>query len=133
MAAFLFRVGAQAVQAWHPVAQLAEFDAWHSAALPYWLLLVSQLVILAAQLWVFAALLQGRLRPRISVGVALLIIGGAYFAFMLFRLLGGLTFLRDVAWFQVILPTIFHLVLAGFLLVLADFNLRFAGRDGHAT
>jgi hypothetical protein len=133
MAAFLFRVGAQAIQATHPVAQLAEYDAWHSGTLPYWLLLLSQIVILAAQFWVLVALFQGRLRPRMSVGITLLILGGAYFAFMLFRLIGGLTFLRDVPWFQVILPTIFHLVLAGFLLVLADFNLRFAGSDVHAA
>ena len=52
---------------------------------------------------------------------------------MLFRLIGGLTFLRDVPWFQAILPTIFHLVLAGFLLVLADFHLRFARRNSRAV
>jgi len=132
MAAFLFRVGAQAVQAWHPVAWLPPFESWHSATLPYWMLLVSQLVILAAQLWVLAAMLAGRHRPRRSTGVVLLVLGDAYFAFMLFRLVGGLTVLQHVPWFQPLLPTVFHLVLAAFLLVLADFHLRFHARAGGA-
>lgn len=133
MAAFLFRVGAQAVQAWRPVAWLPPFEAWHSATLPYSLLLASQLVIFAAQLWMLVAMLRGRHRPRRWFGVALLVLGGAYFAFMLFRLVGGLTFLRDVPWFRVILPTIFHLVLAALLLVLADFHLRVQGRGARVV
>ena len=126
MAAFLFRVAVQAIQAWRPVAWLPPFEEWHSDTVPYSLLLASQLVILAAQLWVLVVMLRGRYRARWWVGIALLILGGAYFAFMLFRLAGGLTFLQDVPWFDVVLPTIFHLVLAGFLLVLADFHLRFS-------
>ncbi|HZO44487.1 MAG TPA: hypothetical protein VFB68_01265 [Xanthobacteraceae bacterium] len=130
IAAFLFRVGAQAVQAWRPVAWLPPFESWHSATLPYSLLLASQLVILAVQFWVLIAMLRGRLRPRKAVGVTLLVLGAAYFGFMLFRLVAGLTLLRHVPWFDALLPTEFHLVLAAFLLVLADFHLRFQGRAG---
>ena len=130
IAAFLFRVVAQAIQAWRPVAWLPPFESWHSATLPYSVLLVSQLVILAAQFWVLIAMLRGTLRPRKAVGVTLLVLGAAYLGFMLFRLVGGLTFLRHVPWFDAILPTEFHLVLATFLLVLADFHLRFQGRAG---
>jgi len=133
IAAFLFRVGAQAIQAWRPVAWLPPFESWHSATLPYSLLLASQLVILAAQFWVLIAMIQGRGRPRKAVGVTLLVLGAAYFGFMLFRLISGLTFLRHVPWFDAILPTEFHLVLAAFLLVLADFHLRFQGRVGQVT
>ncbi len=128
IAAFLFRVGAQALQAWAPLPWLPPFESWHSATVPYPLLLVSQLVILAIQFWVLAALLRGRQRPQKWLGVTLLVLGGAYFAFMLFRLVGGQTLLRHVAWFQAVVPTVFHLVLAAFLLVLADFHLRFQGR-----
>jgi hypothetical protein len=74
-------------------------------------------------------MLRGRHRPRRSIGIALLVAGAAYFAFMLFRLVGGLTFLQHLAWFQAMLPTLFHLVLAAFLLVLADFHLRFCASD----
>lgn len=133
MAAFLFRVAAQAFQAWRPVAWLPPFDSWHSATLPYSLLLASQLVILAVQFWVLIAMIQGRGRPRRWLGVTLLVLGAAYFGFMLFRLVAGLTFLRHVPWFDAILPTEFHLVMAAFLLVLADFHLRFQGRIGQAT
>jgi hypothetical protein len=132
MAAFLFRVGAQAAQAWRPVAWLPPFENWHSATLPYGVLLASQIAILAMQLFVLAGMLAGRHRPRRSIGIVLLVLGAAYFAFMLFRLVGGLTFLQHVPWFQALLPTVFHLVLAAFLLVLADFHLRFQARAGGA-
>ena len=79
MAAFLFRVAAQAIQAWRPVAWLPPFEDWHSATLPYSLLLASQLVILAAQLWVLVALLRGTHRPRRWLGIALLVLGAALF------------------------------------------------------
>ena len=128
IAAFLFRVCAQAIQARQPVAWLPPFESWHSATLPYSLLLGSQLAILAAQLWVLVAMLRGRHCPRKWLGVTLLVLGAAYFTFMLFRLVGGLTFLRHLPWFQAVLPTVFHLVLAAFLLVLADFHLRFQAR-----
>lgn len=125
IAAFLFRVIAQALQAWAPLPWLPPFEIWHSATLPYSLLLASQLVILAIQFWVLAALLRGRQRPRRWLGVTLLVLGSAYFAFMLVRLVAGQTLLGRVAWFQAVVPTVFHLVLAAFLLVLADFHLRF--------
>jgi hypothetical protein len=41
---------------------------------------------------------------------------------MSFRLVAGLTVLRDNAWFAA-LPSTFHLVLASFMLVLAHFHL----------
>jgi hypothetical protein len=124
-AAFVFRVGAQALQAWAPVPWLPPFDSWHSATMPYPLLLASQLMILAVQVWVLAALLAGRQRPRRWLGVMLVVFGAVYFAFMLFRLVAGQTLLAHVPWFQPVVPTVFHLVLAAFLLVLADFHLRF--------
>ena len=48
-AAFLFRVMAQLLQALWPLDVLPSFESWHSATLPYPLLLVSQLAILAVQ------------------------------------------------------------------------------------
>lgn len=133
IAAFLFRVGAQALQAWAPRPWLPPFESWHSATVPYSLLLASQLVILAIQFWVLAALLRGRERPRRWLGVTLLVLGAAYFAFMLFRLVAGQTLLGHVAWFEAVVPTLFHLVLAAFLLVLADFHLRFQAGAARPT
>ena len=125
-AAFLFRVMAQLLQALWPLDVLPSFESWHSATLPYPLLLASQLAILAVQVWLIVVIARHSLRPRRQVGLALLVVGSLYFTFMLFRLIAGVTFFAHLPWFQARLPTIFHLVLAAFLLVLADFHLRFA-------
>jgi hypothetical protein len=124
--AFLFRVAAQLVQALWPVEVLPSFESWHSATLPYPMLLATQIAILATQVCVIAAIARNSHQPRRLVGQVLRVLGGLYLAFMLFRLAAGMTFLQHLPWFQARLPTIFHLVLATFVLVLADFHLRFA-------
>jgi hypothetical protein len=127
-AAFLCRVVLQLVQAWWPVDVLASFENWHSAILPYPMLLAWQLAILAIQVWVIVTISRNAHPPRQLVGQVLLVVGGLYFTFMLFRLVAEMSFLQDLPWFQVRLPTIFHLGLAAFLLVLADFHLRYRAR-----
>jgi len=124
MAAFFCRVAAQLLQALWPLDALPAFESWHSATLPYPLLVASQFVILAVQVWLILSIARNAHRPRRFVGQLLLIAGTLYFALMLFRLVAGMTFLQHLPWFQARLPTIFHLVLATFLLVLADFHLR---------
>jgi hypothetical protein len=52
----------------------------------------------------------------------MLVFGGLYFATMLVRLVLGLTVLSTNRWFSSILPTIFHLVLASYLLVYGHFH-----------
>jgi hypothetical protein len=121
------------VQVWQPIGGLPSFQSWHSATLPYPLLVASQLLILAAQAWVIVAITRGAHHPRKRVGQWLFLLGGLYFGFMLFRLLAGLTLLQHLPWFQARLPTIFHLVLASFLLVLADFHLRVHPRGADAA
>jgi hypothetical protein len=123
-AAFLFRVVAQLVQVWWPVGSLPSFESWHSATLPYPLLVAAQLVILATQTWVIVSIGKGILLPRRYVGQWLLALGALYLGAMAFRLFAGLTFLRHLPWFQAALPTVFHMLLASFLLVLADYHLR---------
>lgn len=120
---FLGRVLAQLIQAWHPLPILPPFDLWHSATLPYPLLLVSQVAILAAQAIVIWRLASGTHVSRRQTGLCLLVVGTLYLGSMLFRLVAGLTILADRPWFQAHVPTIFHLVLASFLLVLAAFHL----------
>jgi hypothetical protein len=104
------------------VASLPPFEAWHSAALPYWLLLVSQLVILAALGWATLGVSIGGVKPRRLVGAIALSLGALYFAVMTARLALGLTLLRNVRWFASSLPTIFHLVLAAWLLLYGHFH-----------
>jgi hypothetical protein len=96
---------------------LPPFEAWHSATIPYWLLLLSQLVILATLAWTTYRIGAGHVTPRRSVGTAAIALGALYFAVMSARLVLGVTLLRDVRWFASPIPTMFHLVLASWLLL----------------
>ena len=109
---FLFRVVAQFAQIWMEIDFLPPFEAWHSATIPYEFLFTAQIAILLAGLYVLPQIGRSRFRANRRASAGLLIIGLIYFAVMAFRLLVGLSFLVDIAWFRAILPTMFHLVLA---------------------
>ncbi len=118
---FCFRVAAQLIQALAPVSLLPAFEAWHSGALPYPLLVATQLVIITVYAWTAWGIQVGRTRPDRRLGRWLLGLGGVYFAFMLVRLALGATVAQQT-WFDAPIPSVFHLVLAGFLLVAANFH-----------
>ena len=106
---------------------LPEFEAWHSGVLPYWLLVVSQVAILALLAWTARQFTSGAVQPWRPAGLAALTFGALYFTTMVVRLLLGLTLLSDRRWFASRLPTVFHLVLASYLLVFAWFHIVHAG------
>jgi hypothetical protein len=118
---FLLRVAAQPL-ALTGMPGVPAFDVWHSGALPYGLLFLSQLAILIALLDLAWRLWTGRVTPRRGVGTALLAAGTIYFGVMVARLAVGATILRGHSWFDRPLPTIFHMVLAGCLLVYGHFH-----------
>lgn len=124
-AIFLGRVVAQFVQAVATVDVLPAFDAWQSGALPYGALFVSQLVILGVQGFVISRVLAGRYQLGAGVRRGLLLAGLAYLGFMVIRLIVGFTLADDGSWFDAPLPSIFHIVLATFVLAAAC-----AGADG---
>ncbi len=101
---------------------LPAFESWHSATLPYGVLLALQLMILVAMGWTNYRFSIGAVRPRHAVGVAALAFGGVYFVSMLARLVLGLTILSQSRWFASPVPTMFHLVLAGWVLVYGHFH-----------
>ena len=116
LAAFAGRVLAQLVVALVPVPFLPAFEEWHSATLPYPVLLVAQLAILFVLTRIALEIGQApRARPR--RGRWLSVAGSIYLVLMLARLGLGRTVLADVRWFDAPIPTLFHLVLAAFLLV----------------
>jgi len=120
---FCFRVAAQLIQAWSPVDVLPPFDAWASGAVPYWLLCVSQAIVILICAGAIRRLSVGEVVPSAKIGRVLLLVGGIYFGLMSVRLIVGLTIAPDHFWFGARLPTLFHLVLAGFILVYGRFHI----------
>ncbi len=114
---FVGRVVAQLIQFLHPVEVLPRFEEWQSGALPYEVLVVVQMGIVAGQLRVVGAVsrgqrLLGQEWRRIISAFAVI-----YLAVMVFRLIAGLTFASGGGWLDARLPTVFHLVLAAYLLL----------------
>jgi len=128
-ALFGFRVVAQAVQRVHELPYLPPFDAWHGGVLPYPLLLASQIVIFALLIFVLRRLRTTGIAPARWRYRACFALGGAYFAFMFVRLAAGLTVFADHPWFSKTIPAFFHLVLAGFLLLLGHYFYSRCRRD----
>lgn len=121
---FLFRVLAQGLQKWSPVEQLPAFDRWYSGVLGYEWLLSTQFVILFLMAKVVARFRAGVVTPDRRYGQWLLAMGAVYFGVMLVRLMLGLTIAGNHPWLGMILPAVFHLVLALFLLVMGHFHVR---------
>jgi hypothetical protein len=122
LALFIVRVIAQPIALLTSAPFLPPFESWHSGVLPYPALVGAQLLIiawLARTAWHFS---RGDVTPHYRLGVRVLVFGGLYFATMLARLVLGLTVLSTNRWFSSILPTIFHLVLASYLLVYGHFH-----------
>ena len=105
---------------------LPEFDAWHGSVLPYSALLFFQLAIAATMVVVNLRLARGHLVPRPHLGHWLSLIGVLYFTSMLLRLVLGQTLYSGSSWFDRPLPTLFHLVLASWLLLLAHYHAHHA-------
>jgi|RhiMetdeSRZDD1v2_1073273.scaffolds.fasta_scaffold29219_3 hypothetical protein len=122
LALFAFRVAAQPLALVVQSGVLPPFESWHSAALPYGALLAAQVAILLAMSWTAWRFTTNAVRPRRAVGTVAIALGGVYFATMMVRLVLGLTVLGHVRWFASPIPTVFHLVLATFLLVYGRFH-----------
>jgi phosphatidylglycerophosphate synthase len=124
---FCFRVLAQLIQAWYSVTFLPPFEAWESGALPYWLLVLSQTVVIVVCIRVIWRMHKGLTIPSSARGKVLLILGSVYFSLMCVRLIIGLTVATDHFWFGAKLPTAFHFVLAGFVLVYGRYHHTASG------
>jgi hypothetical protein len=117
-----FRVVAQLVQVWYPVEFLPAFGRWHSGTLPYVLLVGVQGVILAACVRIVWGVFKGTIAPSTQKGKVLFALGTIYLLGMCTRLFVGLTIAPDHYWFGATLPTVFHLVLASFIMVYGRFH-----------
>jgi hypothetical protein len=126
-ALFAFRVIAQPLALVVESAVLPRFESWHSAALPYGVLLASQILILVALGWTAWHFMVGDVAPRRAKGTLALTLGTIYLLSMIVRLVLGATVLSHVRWFASPLPTVFHLVLAAYLLVYGRFHYLHGG------
>jgi hypothetical protein len=120
-ALFAVRVVAQPLS--RIVSFLPPFESWHSAAIPYQVLLASQVAILVALASATWGISAGTTGPKRSRGVVALMLGTVYFLSMAVRLVLGFTIFSDVRWFASPLPTIFHLVLASWLLLYGSYHV----------
>ena len=121
---FLFRVTAQFVQWVHPVRFLPPFDDWQSGVLPYPVLLLAQIAILAVLFVIIFSHTNGRHVSSRRRGIAWMAGGGVYFGVMALRLLASVTFALPDSWLGATIPSVFHLVLACFLLLHGYGHLR---------
>ena len=122
LALFCVRVLAQLIQAVYPLSFLPAFSAWQSGALPYGMLLASQVLIVGFCTTVIWGLIHGTINAASRKGSWYLYGGGIYFGIMILRLVIGLTIAPDHFWFNAHLPTLFHLVLATFVIVYGHFH-----------
>lgn len=122
---FGFRVLAQFLQIWSVSTVLPGFEAWHSGTLPYPMLFMAQLLILALCIKITWSMSRESLEPSRKKGGYLLFVGLVYMSAMLIRLGIGRFGVPDHNWFGAVLPTIFHLVLASFLLVYGHFHVTY--------
>jgi hypothetical protein len=114
---FCFRVFAQLSTLFINMSWMPAFSQWHSAALPYPILLLSQLIIIGFFLrtaWQFS---NNTFKASPTQGIWFIRIGIVYFVVMLIRYLLGLTLFCELRWFTQNLPILFHFVLAGLVLL----------------
>ena len=120
--AFLARVVSQAVQNWAPVSFLPAFDDFQGSGLPYSALLSAQIAILVLLVVVIARMRRGKSLISGRLIVPVVVAGGVYFAVMAVRLVLGLSVLSHSGWFSTWIPTVFHLVLASLMMLIAAYQ-----------
>ena len=119
---FSFRVLAQFLQWHYEVAFLPPFDAWHSDVVPYPVLLPVQLCIVAFFGKIAFDFSTDRIKASDRVAGRWLAFGIVYMSVMTVRLLLGLTLLAEHSWFTAYLPTLFHFVLAAFVIIVGFYH-----------
>jgi hypothetical protein len=124
---FCLRVAGQALVVFFDVPWLPPMAAWQSGLLPYPWLLLSQIVIVV--LFARISLDVGRGRgvfsePRAWLGAAMLAFAVPYLLAMLVRYGVRMSLYPGERWVGGSIPTVFHWVLAGFLLTSGHHHWR---------
>jgi len=125
---FCFRVLAQLLQRYLELPFLPPFDAWQSGAVPYGILLTSQILIVVFYAWILLRIMTRRIQPNRRQGWIFFITGLIYFLAMVLRLAIGLTGLSEHHWFRSYLPILFHFVLSSYLIIVGNFHIQATAR-----
>jgi uncharacterized protein len=132
---FALRVAGQLAVALSLAPFLPPMDEWYSGLLPYGPLLASQILIIAVFTKVCADMSRETgyfAHRRRWLGTPLHVFGWVYAATMVVRYVVTMTIHPDRRWTgRGTIPIAFHLVLAAFLLVLADYHRRAAANGRH--
>ena len=116
-ALFAVRVIAQPLTTVLPPGTLPPFEAWAAGGVPYPALLGSQLLILGWLLVTAWRVSSGHVVPHRQVGRIVLPLATVYLVGSFARLVLGATLLSHIRWFASPLPSVFHVVLATYLLL----------------
>jgi len=115
---FCLRVLGQLAVALFSPSFLPPMEDWYSGLLPYRPLLISQILIVLLYGKVCVDFTRGRgffAKPRRRLGAALRVFGALYL---------GVMVIRCVLTRRLLIPVLFHWILAAFLLVAAHYHLR---------
>lgn len=121
---FLGRVMAQLVECFIDINFIPDFEEWHSATLPYWLLFSFQVVILYFMFLATLKAYRGSIRPSKKLGGAFRNLGYVYFFSMIIRHVLGLSLLSHTVWFTSFLSIYFHYVLSLFLIFYGYIHIK---------
>ena len=120
---FALRILGQFLEKIFNIKLLAAGIDWDSGFVNYFFLLGAQILILIGMLVLNSLLAENKIRQSHRFGLVCLIFGFAYFFLMAIRLYLCFSNVED-PWFKRPIPTIFHLVLATYILAFAFYHLN---------
>lgn len=119
---FVFRVVSQFTLQFVKIDHFPSFDQWHSNTLNYKLLLFFQILIIIIYTRICIKVSNGTLKANKNWANFLKAFGLIYFAGMVTRYIITMYLYPDMRWTGNLIPIIFHLVLASFLVVLGKYH-----------
>jgi uncharacterized protein len=127
LALFTGRVAGQLAVSLDAAPFLPPMEQWQSGLLPYRVLLASQLLLIAGLATICRQFSRGAgyfVAPRPYLGMPLWIVGWIYAAAMAVRYVVWMAFKPEERWTGDLIPVMFHIVLASFVLIVADHHRR---------
>lgn len=115
---FVFRMLAQLIELVIDIPFVPDFEHWHSGTVPYWRLLMAQIIILIFMIFAYKKFNSIQVKYSKLRGKIYLIWGFVYLSAMMTRHVLGLTIYSESEWFTSFLSIYFHYILAIFLITI---------------